>query len=82
MPAATGFTYTFDMRVDPLRIALDAISSRTTILFDGEVVLASAPIEAWRYAVTPTHFAVGIPSTDGAGQAFTVDVDDAIVTIP
>lgn len=64
-----------------MRVSFTATSSAIRIKLDSDVVL-DGTLEAWSYVTSPTHIALGIPSTDSAGTTFSVSFDDVIVTTP
>lgn len=64
-----------------MRVSFTANSSAIRIKLDNDVVL-DGTLEAWNYVTTPTHIALGIPSTDSAGTTFSASFDDVIVTTP
>ena len=64
-----------------MKFTVDAMTSSATVTIDGEVVLADAPTDAWRFRSAP-HVFGGIANAELAGSGTSVTVDDILVTTP
>jgi hypothetical protein len=64
-----------------MKVTFSVGSSKLKLMFDDDVMMDDAPIDAHRYASTP-KIPVGIYDTGNAGKAVKLTYDDVIVTTP